>query len=505
MKKVVTLCLFGLIVLAFGATVYAQAPKVEFKASGFIDMNTFWYRNVETTEGSGNNIFGPRDSTVNVPTGGGFNKSTNNWTNARGRLKFDFVTGKELSGTVFLEMDADRWGGTDGTRNKYGFWTADRAAIEIKHVYFDVALPYVGIPVPITVRIGQQPLLVRPNIVMNNDGTGILAAAKLDPVTITGAWAKAVEGKDAAADDSTAYYLKADVNLGKLTVGGYGLLFNMNTYPFNTQTTSYGTDPSYKAKMWWFGAYAQGKVGPFDLVSDIVMDTGKVEPFGTQVGQRKVDYRGWMGLVKVTYPWEKYAVSASLMYASGADARKTSSNGLPGSVVGHGGAPYTAKSSKVNSYVIPPGDEADFNGFDGCGIFYGSPIVSNAPHWSQGDGNIMNRGAPGGTWYARLGVSSMIFPWYKMTLAGMYIGDTTKNGNTVGSAIKSNGYLRDDKTIGWEIGLMNEIAVYKSLAWNVQLSYLKAGKATDQYNTATGHNIEMRDPWLIGTRVIYSF
>ena len=37
MKKLLVL---SLVILAFAATAYSQAPKLEFRASGFIDMRT---------------------------------------------------------------------------------------------------------------------------------------------------------------------------------------------------------------------------------------------------------------------------------------------------------------------------------------------------------------------------------------------------------------------------------------------------------------------------------
>lgn len=435
MKKVITLCLFGLLVLAFSATTYAQAPKMEFKASGFIDMNTFWYRNVETSE-SANGIYGPRDTVVNSPTGGGFDRKSNAWTNERMRLKFDFVTGKELSGTLFLEADSDRWGDVDGSRNKVGFWSGDRAGLEIKNLYFDVGLPYFGIPVPMTARIGLQGMNLRPDIVGQIDGPGITLSTRFDPVTLTGQWFKAVEGKDGASDDSTAYTLKADVSLGTLNVGAYGMYFNMGSYPLANQSTTYGTDASFSGKIWWAGAYAQGKLGPLDIRAEGVMDDGKVKPFGVQVGQPDVDYRGYLGLFKATYPWERFSITGTVMYASGSDAKKTSGTGLPGSTTSLGIG--TTVSHKVGSYVVPPGDDSDFNGWDGVGIVMGSQGLNNAPHFSTSSTSALTRGAPGGIWYGKLGVSRLIVPWYKVSLSGAYYGDTTKNGNTLGSARSSD-------------------------------------------------------------------
>ncbi len=42
MRKLTVLSLAGLLILAFSAVGYAQAPKLEFRASGFIDTQTFW-------------------------------------------------------------------------------------------------------------------------------------------------------------------------------------------------------------------------------------------------------------------------------------------------------------------------------------------------------------------------------------------------------------------------------------------------------------------------------
>jgi hypothetical protein len=64
--------------------------------------------------------------------------------------------------------------------------------------------------------------------------------------------------------------------------------------------------------------------------------------------------------------------------------------------------------------------------------------------------NFTSKGALGGTWFAKLAGSYKVTPWYKVTLQGLYIGDTTKNGNTFGNALTSAGTRRDDNTIGIE-------------------------------------------------------
>ena len=41
---------------------------------------------------------------------------------------------------------------------------ADRAAVEVKHAFFDVAIPYFGVPVPMTMRFGIQAFAIRDGV-----------------------------------------------------------------------------------------------------------------------------------------------------------------------------------------------------------------------------------------------------------------------------------------------------------------------------------------------------
>ena len=65
------------------------------------------------------------------------------------------------------------------TRNTMGYWNADRAAVEIKHAYFDVAIPYFGVHVPMTMRFGIQPFAIRDVMFFYADGAGITLSYEL--------------------------------------------------------------------------------------------------------------------------------------------------------------------------------------------------------------------------------------------------------------------------------------------------------------------------------------
>ncbi|MBS3918208.1 MAG: hypothetical protein KG012_04915 [Deltaproteobacteria bacterium] len=505
MKKFLVLSLVALMVLAFGTMAFAQAkkeePKLEFKASGFIDMVTLYWRNQSAQAGP---IFGPPGATF-LPGGHQFDKENSAWS-TRGHLKFDAVYGKAMSGTIFFEMDSTRWGDagypvTTTGHGTVGRWGGDESAIEIKNLFFTFAIP--GMPVPMQATAGLQPLAVRPHVFLYTDGTGVKLDTRIDPATISLFYFKALEGKDASADDVDVYGLQASAKISTLTLGGYGFYYNMNTYPVDSSAVlAYGVSPGYESDMFWLGVFAGGKLGPVVLDFDFVYNTGEIErrgAFAVPAGaKRDVDFRGWMTRAKVDYPWEKFNFGAIGMYATGADMKKTSATGLPGSDVANG----AGFSRKVGSYVVPPFSE-QFAFGDGMVIQTG--WVRAMTRMTVASATSLNRGAVGGTAFAQAYASFKATPWYKVTLKGMYIWDTTKNGNTIGNAVKASGVPRDDSDIGWEIDLINEINIYKNLKWDIALGYLWAGDALDYRVGATNTNKSPKNPYNIHTRLIYSF
>jgi len=570
MKKFIVFTLFGLLIMAFSGMAYAQ--KLEFKASGAIDADFVWETNVPFYFGSVATaharhdglfqtwitpaFYGPTTATPGLRTGGLDRPAM--YLYSRGLLKFDAVMSKELSGTIYFEIDGFRWGAGPGSagapggmltqageRNTLGVWSADRAAVEVKNVYIDFGLPYFGIPVPMTVRVGVQPFGVRPNIFLYTDGAGFTAGIKVDPVMIIPMWAKIHAGTDFASDDATLYGLHTNAKIGTFTVGGYALNYNMNTYPLTyatgviwasnlvgSSTSAFSTSSSYgvyiagtqRADFWWFGVYADGKAGPVNLNLDFVYDQGKVERRDKQISaaaprisEEEVKYSGWAGRIKVDYPWEKFNFGGTFMYASGSDANKTSTRGLPGDGVAQPNLNATVRSTKVKGYVIPPGSESSPGSQESIVMYScfnasadGGTGIANTGNYSQ-----VSRGAFGGTWFAKAYGSAKLTPWYKVTLQGLYIGDTTKHGNTFGTARKNplaagaSQILRDDNDIGWEFDIINEIDIYKNLKLFAGAGILFAGDGLDVYNGATGtafaKNFSPKNPWNVTWRLLYSF
>ncbi|HUL22932.1 MAG TPA: hypothetical protein VLZ10_15860 [Thermodesulfobacteriota bacterium] len=529
MKKFTVLCLAGLLVLAFGAAASAQEVKLDFRASGSIDAQTFLMENVPPLQPNAVPIYnslGANFTTFQTPASGvsgapanALNRTQSYW-DSRMSLRFEANMGKELSAVLQFEIDATRWGSlptgaANNIRdaNNFGQWSTDRSAIELKYVYFDVGLPYMGIPLPMNVRLGAQPMAIRPWIFAATDGMGVSGGIKIDPVNLNPFYFKPKEGTDWVNDDVDIYGLQANAKVGTFTVGGYGVYYNMNSYPLFVGSALAGWYPAafpnvsgtYEANFWYLGLYGDGKLGPVDINFDAVYEWGKVRSRGNDAAINSVPYAGWASRLKVDYPWEKFNFGVIGMYASGSDANKTSSTGLPGTLAADG-----TPSSRVNGYMVPVGSETGAANAESA-VFYGMEAgASGGAGWAVNHNyNQMSKGAFGGSWFAKLYGSYKITPWYKVTLQGLYIGDTTNHGNTYGNARRYPGtastLLKDDNFIGVELDLLNEIQIYKNLTFKVFGGYMWAGNGTDLYNNVTGQNWSMHNPWAFRTRLLYTF
>jgi len=448
MKKFVVLSLIALLVLAFGSMAFAQAkkeePKLEFKASGFIDAQTEYFRNATL-------------ATIAL------NNQKHAFMETRAHLKFDFIYGKNVSGTFHFEMDSSQWGDAAGGRNQLGLMNADQVAVEIKHLFFDFGLPF--IPVPTQMRVGLQGLAVRPHMLISTDATGISTFVKVDPAMIRLFWFKYLEGDAFDSDDVDVYGLDVNAKIDKITVGGYGVHFNMNTYP-----VAYAAAPANQANATYVGLYADGKVGPVNINFDFIHNRGKIEP---RVGA-DTKLRGWATRLKVDFPWEKFNFGVVGAYGSG-DKRTT--------------------ATKNEAYLIPPGSESP--------AVFGESLVFFSSWVNRGNTGIRGGVAGtafadrplGGVWFGKLYGSFAATPWYKVTLQALYIGDTTKNGNTVGTS------PRDHKTIGWELDLINEFQIYKQLKYQIGGGFMTRGDAL-KFGAA---EVKPKTPWIITSRLLYSF
>jgi hypothetical protein len=515
MKKFIILSLFGLLIMGFSTTVSAQ---VDFKGSAFMAAGFIFERNIFVGIGDVATFTGTRP--VDFPgEAADWNRPKAYWE-SYSTLRFDASVEKAVTGVMLFEMidyRAGQWFGGYGYSAPTfdnGLWNGKLAQIRVLNLYFDFALPYMGIPVPMNVRIGKQQYGVRPFFFLNNNGVGVTGSIKADPVNIALMYGKMAEPKDATSNDSNMYGADISAKLGNISAGTFLFDFRMKDYPLNnnqgvqpdsTLTFAYGVSPNFKADMWYWGLYADGKAGPLNFNFDFVLDNGRVKPYVNTVGDvPSVKYSGWVAQLKFNYPIQKFTLGGLGLYSTGPDMRKTGVFGYPGEPAANGGALTT----KVGTFVSPPGSEAFvlwaesmFLGGDFGTLISGPLMMGTAPFY-QSD---MTRSAFGGTWIAKLFGSYQATPWYKVTLQGLYIGDTAKHGNTMGDAVDASGNLRDDKTIGWEFGLINNIMIYKNLHLTVEGGYLLAGKALDQNIWGTNRNGDLKDPYVVSTCLVCFF
>jgi hypothetical protein len=511
MKKFIVLSLFGLLIMGFSATVYAQ--KVDFAASGFFAAGGIASRNFLSSPlgvGPITNYSTPNVSTTSFDHPNAFFESA-------GALTFDFSVEKQITGRFAFDFLNYRSGysnfstaGTSWPQFYGGPWGARTNAIRVLNVYFDFALPYFGIPAPMSVRLGVQPLGARGNVFMSTPGAGVTGNIKFDPASIQLQWGKMVEGKDAAADDSDIYGAIFTTKVATMSFGAFLFYMNANTYPLEYPTTVpttsvYGTTgyPADTADFWWFGLNSDGKMGPVNYNFDFVYDKGKVESRITPTAD-DVKYSGWMTQMKVAYPYDKFTFGALGLYSSGADLKKTSTGGLPNTTVANTSS-GSALTTKVDAYVVPPNSDTWLLWWESLFLGGMPATLISGPYGIAGASSTqVNRNSFGGTWIGKLFASYQVTPSYKLTLHGLYIGDTTKNGNTIGNAVKADDTLRDDKTIGWELTLIQDVQIYKNLSLTLGTGILIPGDALDQRLSA-GVNKTPKDPYAAVAKFMYVF
>jgi len=380
---------------------------------------------------------------------------------------------------------------------------ADRSSVEVKQLFITFGMPW--IPVPTTIMAGIHPIGVRPGAFLSADGPGVTAAMKIDPATIKLMWAKIYEGLKPTSDDSDLYGIEVNAKVGTLTVGGYGINVNSNNYPHPVDSTTVPATTwsvvNGRSNMWWLGAYMDGKLGPVNINFDFVYDFGKVEDrrdVAKATRFKDVDYRGWGTIINVGFPWEKFLFGGQFIYGSGADRKKTNADGMPGvnAVTG-------AQNSKMGALALPQGTE----GSPGHSlILCGSGVNRMGYGYEPGADNGMARATYGGLWIAKVYAAYKVTPIFSTRFEAYYIGDTTKNGNTIGNAVKPGTSIpRNDKTIGWEFDLLNTIQLYKNLSFGFGGGILIAGDAMDYRIGTTTTNDSPKNPWALYTNLTYSF
>jgi hypothetical protein len=485
MKKLLTVTVAALLIVGLAATTYAM----EFKTSGFIRARTAWYVNT----GDPGTISAAADN---------FDDS-NAWMDARARLYLDFIASEDLMGSLRFEIDSTRWGEAAGTRNTAGYWGTDRAAFEVKQFYIDFKVPGIAEFAPNRLRVGAQGLSIRSHVWTYVDGAGVRWQVDTGPVRHYFNWFKPWEGTDYQYDDSDLYIYRGILSLPDFPVrpGAFFAYLNSNDDPLGAGLALLApgiTDSLFDGEYYWIGVNVDGKVGPVNLQTDFIYFGGTSEPTSLAKGLAlpavidDVDFGGWLFWADVNADLGAgpgLNVGGTFMYCTGNDLSE-----------------FNKASPDLEAYYVPPATE-------------GNPLLS-VVFWPSAvhDGLNLARGAGrssgtavqqrfyGGLWTIKGYASIKPLDWLKVTGYGMYIGDTTDNGNTVGNAVDPTEVtgLRDDGDIGIEVGAIVDMSIYKNLTYSVGAGWLFAGDALDTVD-GIGLNQEPDDPWAIVSQLIYKF
>jgi hypothetical protein len=236
-----------------------------------------------------------------------------------------------------------------------------------------------------------------------------------------------------------------------------------------------------------------------NLNFDFCYDKGTIEDRRQTVARGSdVDVSGWGAIANVGFPWEKFLFGFSSIYGTGADQKKTAAIPLPGAAT-----PWGTNTTKVGAFLVPGGTEASNTHalvVDGGGINRGNSGFEPAA-------DNHSRSGFGGLWINKIYAGFQVSPEFNTRLEAMYISDTTKNGNTIGNALKADGRPRNDNDVGWEIDWFNTLAIYKNLTFQFGGGILFAGDAMDYavVGAANGTNKGPKNPWIVVTNLTYSF
>jgi hypothetical protein len=496
MKKLLTVAVAALLIMGLAAATYAM----EMKASGFIRVRTAWY------EGTGD-PGAPRATADNY-------EDTEAWTDSRFRLKLDFIASEDLMGVIYFEGDSTKWGEASGTRNAAGFYTTDRAAVELKQFYIDFKVPGISEFAPNRLRVGTQWMAIRSHVCLGADAAAARWQVDTGPVRHYFNWIKPWEGTDYQYDDTDMYAYRIILSLPDFPVrpGAFVLYMNSNDFDYFGFPGGRGwgggsgllrpgiTDSLGDGEFYWIGVNVDGKVGPVALKTDFVYFGGEAEPSSTQKALsgnfiQDADYGGWCIYADANANLDfapGLNVGGTFLYATGNDLDE-----------------HFQSKPDFEAYYMPPGE-----GNPSLGTVFWAGKVNDAINMarvSQGldnrsDANSIQQRYIGGLWTIKGYASIKPLDWLKLTGYGMYIGDTVDNGNAVGDAWAwTFSTYEDESDIGIEFGAIADMSVYKNLTYSVAVGYLFAGGALDTWTGTPGINDEPGDPWAIVSQLMYKF
>jgi hypothetical protein len=428
------------------------------------------------------------------------------WVRMGANLTITARQSEDLYGVLGFNMNSSRWGEYDTDATNAGSWYRQSFAddsgtlsVLVQEMFIDFRVPP---KLPIWLRIGAQPFVIRPWLVVNTVGPGLTGRVMIDPIklSINAGWAKKWEGYDWDCDDVDAFFGDIAMPIGPVRIGGFVWYENhgvwLNTASAFPPANYPDSGQRDQADIYWLGFYADGKIGPVGLQFDFVYEGGDINyDADWSPGVQDQDIRAWVirGVLDVS-PMDRLKVGLGALYASGQDL----------------------DDNDIEEYQSVNGPEA-------FGRQQGLPALQDFFMLTGGCMGIVPSRGPmasffggpvsiGGIWYIRAFADYMATDWLRLVANFGWIGDTRDHGNKLGQFAgpaymgprKSDGVTaRDDDDIGFEMDFGFNIALYKNLQWGVGFSYLIAGDALDQWDGVS--NVSPNDPWQLQSAILYTF
>jgi hypothetical protein len=489
MKK----ALLFMIALMLGLAAASPAMAIDWSAQGAINIMAAFYKNqdqrvpVYLGGPPGMNDFGYGVGSADPA----WNRE-NFWVQERSDIFITARASQDLYGTIGFEIASYRFGDADATalgktsnpglgKDRAGRWNADAIAIQVKTMYIDFKVP----EVPVWLRVGIQPFIIRPWVVLCDDGAGISARVVLKAggatIGINPLWARIkspnLPGTSTptdwtSADDQDLFGVDTNVSIGPIK-GGLYFIYQDRRQLYDT---AIGEGDS---QQWWFGPYLDLKMGPVAATLDFVYNGGyevrksgqitifnvanpNIIPPTPQGNSRR--HQGMLFRGEASYTWDKFRFGMGGLYGTGDDP--TTKDRDEGYNVNFNGE--TAPVQR--DFLITCGDW-------GLSIPFGATdnIIGFYKPWSSFGQGI---------WYVRGFADYQVLSWPKLLANTGYIGDTVRHGDEFGRDAD------DDKSIGWEIDAAAQVQLYRNLTFSSAFGYLIGGKALSM---AGGDRPQ--DPW----------
>jgi hypothetical protein len=482
MKKAL---LIGL-VLGLASVWTAPAMAVDLTAFGYIGMKgyigrnslgalpPFMYDGLPPTPGPpGWRNFDTQTGNMNQAGITAFtpDNQTGSFINSRVELGFNLRASEDLFGVVALRMESGNFGtGAGFGGNQWGTEGGTGFAVNVVNAFIDFRIPQM----PVWVRVGLQPVLIRPWIFLVNNQSGITMRTVIDPIKLsaTGYFIKLQEPGVLSASGGAELFAidtKIPLSLGALNIAP-GLFF-----AWQNERIARVLEPDAR-DLWWIGVNFDGGIPPVGFQFDFIYNGGteKYDAF------MDADYSSWLVNGQVSAIFKKLEVGVAGKYVEGENVNTYDYEGfqLPGTEQ-FGSESMAASGDFVvwdHGWMMPG------PGWAGTGLIDGP-----ATFWY-------------GYWDVRVFAYYQLLEWLRLGAQVGYIGDTVSGvrGGVGGDALGND--AEDDDSIGWEFDVGFNVQIYKNLSLQTAFGYLIAHKALSQAG-----GIKPEDPWSLSSRLMYTF